>query len=152
MASFIMWQAREELTVRYTPEHNVNTVIYILNRAPTKAVLNKTPFEAWHKQKPQVSFLKVFGCIAYSHIPSQFREKFDEKGEKYIFVGYSDELKGYRLLNPKIEELLILRNVPHHQVHLAHQVQARVRQIHQAHQIRHTGRCDLLKTFIIHVI
>ncbi|KAL5766865.1 hypothetical protein ACOSP7_017482 [Xanthoceras sorbifolium] len=102
--------------------------------------------------KPQVNSLKVFSCIAYSHIPSQFREKFDENGENYIFVGDSDESKGYRLLNPKTEELLILRNVPHHQVHLAHQVQTSARQIHQAHQIRHPGRCDLLKTFIIHVI
>ncbi|XP_058078468.1 uncharacterized mitochondrial protein AtMg00710-like [Magnolia sinica] len=60
----------------------VNTTIYILNRSPTKAVLNKTPFEAWHKWKPKVSYFKVFGCIAYSHIPSQIREKFDDKGEK----------------------------------------------------------------------
>ncbi|KAL5768458.1 hypothetical protein ACOSP7_015005 [Xanthoceras sorbifolium] len=119
---------KRELTVQYTPEQN------------------------GHKQKPQVSSLKVFGCIAYSHISSQFKEKSDEKGEKYIFVGYSDESKGYRLLKPKIEELLISRNIPHHQVHLAHQVQARTRQIHQAHQFRYPGRCDLLKTFIIHVI
>ena len=41
----------------------VNTVAYILNRSPTKAVRDKTPFEARHKQKPMVNQLKVFGCI-----------------------------------------------------------------------------------------
>jgi hypothetical protein len=28
----------------------VNTAVYILNRSPTKAVRNKTPFEAWNKR------------------------------------------------------------------------------------------------------
>nr|CAD1820646.1 unnamed protein product [Ananas comosus var. bracteatus] len=32
----------------------VNTTVFILNRSPTKAVQNKTPYEAWHGQKPQV--------------------------------------------------------------------------------------------------
>ena len=89
----------------------VHTAIYILNISPTKAVFNKTPFEAWHKRKPIVHHLKVFGCIAYSHIPSQYREKFDEKGEKLIFIGYNDESKGYRLFNPKTKKLVISRDV-----------------------------------------
>ena len=89
----------------------VNTAAYILNRSPIKAVRDKTPFEAWHKQKLMVNQLKVFGCIAYAHIPSQEREKFDEKGEKYIFICYSDESKGFRLLNPKTNKLVIARDV-----------------------------------------
>ena len=51
------------------------------NCSPTKVVRDKTLFEAWHKQKPMVNQLIVFGCIAYTHIPSQERENFDEKGE-----------------------------------------------------------------------
>lgn len=57
-----------------------------------------------------VNQLKVFGCIAYAHIPSQEREKFDEKGEKYIFIGYCNESKGFRLLNPKSNKLVISRD------------------------------------------
>jgi hypothetical protein len=89
----------------------VQIAVYILNRSPTKVVQNKTPFEAWHKQKPMVNQFKVFGCIAYAHIPSQEREKFDEKGEKYIFIRYSDESKGFRLLNPKSNKLVVSRDV-----------------------------------------
>ena len=96
----------------------VNIVAYILNRSPTKVVRNQTQFEAWHKQKPMVNQLKVFGCIGYTHIPSQEREKFDEKGEKfdekgekYIFIDYNDESKGFRLLNPKTNKLVIARDV-----------------------------------------
>ncbi|KAG6520427.1 hypothetical protein ZIOFF_017482 [Zingiber officinale] len=89
----------------------VNAAVYILNRSPTKAVPNKTPYEAWLQRKPQVNNFKVLGCIAYSHIPFQQREKFDEKGEKLIFVGYSDQSKGYRLLDSRTNKLIISRDV-----------------------------------------
>ena len=35
----------------------VTTAVFILNRAPTKALKGKTPFEAWHGRKPNVFFL-----------------------------------------------------------------------------------------------
>ena len=47
----------------------------------------------------------------HAHIPSQEREKFDEKGEKYIFIGYSDESKRFCLLNPKTNKPVISRDV-----------------------------------------
>lgn len=55
----------------------VPNVVYILNRSPTKAVMNKTPYQACHGRKPQVDLLKVFWCIAYSSTSSQQKEKFD---------------------------------------------------------------------------
>lgn len=89
----------------------VNTPIYILNRSPIKVVQNKTPYEAWHDRKLEVSSLKDFGCLAYALIPSQGREKFDEKGEKHIFVSYSNEPKGYRIYNSKTNILVVSRDV-----------------------------------------
>lgn len=89
----------------------VHTAIYILNRCPTKAVRDQTPFEAWHKKKPVVNHLKIFGSIGYSHISTPNRDKFDEKSEKLIFVGYSDESKGYRLYNPTTRKLVVARDV-----------------------------------------
>ena len=41
--------------------------------------------------------MRVFGCVAYAHILDQLRKKLDSKGEKCIFVGYSDESKAYRI-------------------------------------------------------
>ena len=66
----------------------VATAVYILNISPTKAVVNRTPYEAWMSRKPRVSHLKVFGCIAYTLDKSPSRRKLDVKSEKYIFVGY----------------------------------------------------------------
>lgn len=60
----------------------VNTAVYILNRSPTKAVLNKTPIEAWSERKPQVNHFRIFGCISYALNHSPSKDKFDKKGEK----------------------------------------------------------------------
>jgi hypothetical protein len=38
----------------------VSTAVFLLNRAPTKALAGKTPFEAWHGCKPAVHFLRTF--------------------------------------------------------------------------------------------
>ncbi|KAL0345815.1 UNVERIFIED_CONTAM: hypothetical protein Sradi_4412800 [Sesamum radiatum] len=78
----------------------VHTVVYILNWSPTKAVRNKTPFEAWYKKKPVVDHFRIFGCTAYALIPSRKREKFDDKGQKLVFVGYSDECSLTERLKP----------------------------------------------------
>ena len=75
----------------------VNTSIYILSRSTTKAVCNKTFYEAWNNKKPIVNHLKIFGCIAYALNNNQGKDKFDPKGKKYLFMGYSEESKGYCL-------------------------------------------------------
>ena len=65
----------------------VNTAaVYIMNRTPTAAVHNVTPEEKYSGKKPDLSHLKVFGCIAYVHIPDELRTKLDPKAEKCIFV------------------------------------------------------------------
>jgi hypothetical protein len=38
----------------------VVTVVYILNRSPTKALNGRTPYEAWHERKPAVSHQENF--------------------------------------------------------------------------------------------
>ena len=78
----------------------VHTALYILNRSPTTAVRNKTPIEVWSKRKPLVDHFKVFGNITYALNQSQNRDKFDEKGHKYVFVGYREESKviGFSIL------------------------------------------------------
>uniref|UniRef100_A0A5B7C2K8 Putative polyprotein n=1 Tax=Davidia involucrata TaxID=16924 RepID=A0A5B7C2K8_DAVIN len=75
----------------------VSCAVYILNRCPTKSVLDMTPEEAWSSYKPNVEVLGVFGCVAYAHVPAEKRKKFDGKGEKCIFIGYNDRTKGYKL-------------------------------------------------------
>ena len=70
-----------------------------------------TPEEAWSSFKPDVEGLRVFGCVAYAHVPAEKRKKFDGKGVKCIFIGYSDRTKGYKLFNPATGEVIVSRDV-----------------------------------------
>lgn len=43
---------------------------YLLNRCPNVSFKDLTPEEAWSNVKPTVKHLRVFGCVAYMHIPN----------------------------------------------------------------------------------
>jgi hypothetical protein len=98
------------LSLQYWAEA-INCENYIVNRTPTKALKNITPEEAWTKIKPYVSHFRVFGSIAWAHIPNEKRKTLQPKSEKCIFVGYSEDVKGYRLLQPHCNEIILRRDV-----------------------------------------
>jgi FtsZ-interacting cell division protein YlmF len=89
----------------------LSTATYLRNRSPTTALDDVTPYEAWTGEKPNVEHLKVFGCTAYAHIPKDERKKLDPKARKCIMLGYSSEVKGYRLFNPETQRILYSRDV-----------------------------------------
>ncbi|KAK8914629.1 hypothetical protein KSP39_PZI023850 [Platanthera zijinensis] len=89
----------------------VNTAVYLLNRAPTRALFNSTPYELWYNRKPDISHLRIFGSLAYSLISAASRNKLESKGEKTILLGYNEESKAYRLYNPLTDKLIIARDV-----------------------------------------
>eukprot|EP01018_Ginkgo_biloba_P000406 Gb_07443 [translate_table: standard] len=89
----------------------VATVVYILNRSPTKSVKNITPKEAWSGHKPSITHFRVFGYVAYVHIPDKKRKKLDAKSQLCIVVGYSEETKGYRFYNPITKQFIVSRDV-----------------------------------------
>ena len=71
----------------------------------------ETPYERWYGRKPDVSHFRVFGCMAYAHVPDCERRKLDTKSKKMRFVGYSLTLKGYRLFDETNRKLCIRRDV-----------------------------------------
>ncbi len=89
----------------------VATAVYIMNRTPTLAILGMTSEEKFISKKPNVSHLKMFGCIAYVHVPYEKRSKLDPKAEKCIFIGYSLEQKKYKCFNPSTWKLQMNRDV-----------------------------------------
>jgi hypothetical protein len=87
------------------------TIVYIMNRTPTMAVHGMTLEEKFTGKKPDVSHLRVFGCIAYVHVLDEKKSKLDPKAKKCIFVRYSLKQKGYRCFNPSTWKLQVSRNV-----------------------------------------
>lgn len=71
------------------------TACYLLNRVPNKR--NKTtPYELWYKKRPNLTYLRVWGCRAVVRLPDPKRKTLGEKGIDCIFVGYAEHSKGYR--------------------------------------------------------
>jgi len=101
---------RGRLPKTFWPEV-VNWSIHVLNRSPTFSVQNMTPKEAWSGRQPSVGHFKIFGCIAYAHIPNEKRKKLDDKAEKCVFVGVSETLKAYKLFNPLTKKIVTSRDV-----------------------------------------
>ena len=89
----------------------VNTAVYLQNRLPTKALNDKTPYEAWFGVKASVTHLKVFGSLCYSLVPQAKRDKLDKRADVGVFVGYSSSSKGYRIINPITQQVYVSRSV-----------------------------------------
>lgn len=89
----------------------VNWSNHVLNRCPTLAVKNITPEEAWSGTKPSVDHFRVFGCIAHVHVPEVRRTKLDNRSSICVFLGISEESKGYRLFNPITKRVVVSRDV-----------------------------------------
>lgn len=83
---------------------------YTLNRSPTSALsVPKTPYEMWFGVKPDVSKLKVFGCIAYTHVNMEYRTKLDKKSRRLCMMGYAPN--GYRLWDENFDRITVSRDV-----------------------------------------
>lgn len=74
----------------------VTTAVFLLNRSPTKSLDGVTPFEAWHGRKPNVHFLRTFGCVVHVKDTRPDLKKLDDRIQTMIFVGYKQGMKGYR--------------------------------------------------------
>ncbi|XP_019416453.1 PREDICTED: uncharacterized protein LOC109327756 [Lupinus angustifolius] len=79
-------------------------------RSPTKKLEGKVPIEAWNGQKPGVGHLKVFGSLAYKHVPDQRRTKLQDKSEAMILIGYHPT-GAYKLYDPLKDKVQISRDV-----------------------------------------
>ena len=47
--------------------------VYLINRCPTKVFRDKILMEAWSQGRWIVEHLRVFGCVAYAHVPKEQR-------------------------------------------------------------------------------
>ena len=86
----------------------LETDAFLLNRTPTKAV-EKTPYEIWTGHKPNMSFLRIWGCE--SHVKKLTSDKLVPKTDKCLFVEYPKETKGYYFSNPSQNKVFVARKV-----------------------------------------
>ena len=76
--------------------YTVKAKLHMYNITPIKHTDYKTPKELWSGQKPNISHLRVFRCLAWVHILKKRRHKLQPKSRAMIFVGYEPGSKGYQ--------------------------------------------------------
>ena len=89
----------------------MDAAVYCRNRCPTTSLDGRTPYEAWCGSKPRVAHMRIFGCLAYSHVRKALRGKADAKAKACIFVGYSPDSATYRLWDQHSGKLTVSRDV-----------------------------------------
>ncbi|GJS78842.1 retrovirus-related pol polyprotein from transposon TNT 1-94 [Tanacetum coccineum] len=70
------------------------TETYLINRSPSTTLEKNTHMDLWSGHPVNYKMLRIFGCVAYSHVN---QGKFKPKDIKCIFLRYPDGVKGYRL-------------------------------------------------------
>ena len=61
--------------------------MFILNRVPTKALMGKMLFEAWHGRKPNVSFLRTFDCVGHVKNTKPHFGKLEDRSTPMVLLG-----------------------------------------------------------------
>jgi len=84
---------------------------YVNGHLCTKALTGKTPYEAWHGRKPDVSHLRKFGSPVYVLLQGQKTPpKLLPRSKQQIFVGYDDRSKSIKYYNLDTRKVLTSRN------------------------------------------
>ncbi|TYK01594.1 ty1-copia retrotransposon protein [Cucumis melo var. makuwa] len=73
----------------------VLSACFVLNRIPHKR-LDKTPYELWKGHAPNLSYLKVWGCLAKVPFPALKKSTVGSKTFDCIFIGYAQNSAAYR--------------------------------------------------------
>jgi transposase InsO family protein len=84
----------------------VNTSNYLVDRGPTCANNDIVLEQRYSKHKSHFNHLRVFGCLAYVHVPKQDCDKLGSKTKKCLFMGYDDKSKVYKLYDPKKKNII----------------------------------------------
>ena len=87
------------------------TVAHIINRVPNSARVDMSPWETLTGNKPDLSYFRVFGSIAFYRVDDSKRSKLDPKANRCLFIGYSETSKAYRVWDYKLNRVVITRSV-----------------------------------------
>ena len=89
-------------------EHAAEHAAYLQNQAYTRSLKGKTPYEAWHGNKPNVGHLWEFGIPVWVLLQGQKEPcKILPKSKSHTFVGFDDGPKAIKYYSAETRKVLI---------------------------------------------
>ncbi|KAL0293910.1 UNVERIFIED_CONTAM: Copia protein [Sesamum radiatum] len=89
----------------------VLTATYLINRLPSSNLHWQSPYEILHHKKPSLDHIRIFGCLCYATNVNPNKDKFDPRASNCIFIGYSQNHKGYKLYHQDNKIVFTSRDV-----------------------------------------
>jgi hypothetical protein len=83
------------------------TSCYLQNRCAHIVFKNKV----WTGYKPSLNHIKMFGCDSYVHVPSKLRKSLDSKTKVCKLLGYSKNVKVYKLYDTQSNKVIVRKDV-----------------------------------------
>ena len=94
------------------------TAAHLINRMPLSTIKFCTPYEVLHGFKPDLNYLRVFGCLCFASTSKVHRSKFDPRVASCVFLGYPTEHKAYKVMDLTTKRIFVTRDVEFHEKHL----------------------------------
>jgi hypothetical protein len=77
-------------------EFALDHTTHVYNRTPIRRIAWQTPYQLLNGEKPSISHLRVFGCLAYIFVPEEVRvNKMAPKSERMTYLGVHPGEKGW---------------------------------------------------------
>ena len=99
-------------------------VIFEINRLPRNNLGINSPFSLLYGQEPKYSSLRVFDCRCFPYLRSYSSDKLKPRSLPCVFLGYSDQYRGYKCLHPPTHKIslgmLYLMKILYHILILIH--------------------------------
>ena len=84
--------------------------VHIINRIPSTVLLNKSTFEMMFGKPPDLSYMKIIGCLCYATTLLR-SDKFGPRAIKSVLMGYGTTQKGYKLYDLQNRVFFVSRDV-----------------------------------------
>jgi hypothetical protein len=89
----------------------IATACHLINKLPTPLLNMSSPWEQLHHVKPDISYLRTFGCKCFPLLTPYNTHKLQPKTTSCIFLGYPSTTKGYLCQDPITKRLYTSRHV-----------------------------------------
>jgi len=93
----------------------VVTTAFLINRLPSPLLKQNTQYQVLYGSALDYSILRSFDCLAFAATLNSERNKFSPRAVPFVFVGYPQGIKGYRLYNFHPRKFYVSRDLVFHE-------------------------------------